>query len=586
MKPLIKKTIEATERSILSRRECLERLALPGAAIALGSILSATRVEAQTAATSVHREDDAGSRVYNIRAYGAKGNGVALDTVAVQSSIDACHMDGGGTVLVPKGTFVIGTVELKSNVTLHIVSSGKLLGSGEGKHYHAAGSIPLKGDSTLNDGNWALIYAFNAKNITIEGMGTIDGQGAQFVARGPNMLSPSGLEGAQRPYHILFYGCERVLVKDVALINGAYHSVRIIHSQLVQIDRVYIYNRVNGNNDGFHFISCKHVVVSGCVVYALDDACAMFGSCQYFTVTNCFFSTRWSVFRFGGGVARDIAISNCILRQVYGCPIKFQGNEGARFEDISFSNLILDDVTGPIHISVGPTGDGPTVNPGLTPELVEPNTSPPIARRISFSHIHGTVTTRPGPMEGVADQYGDYREGERFNCITLNAVGNGIIEDISFDDIKLTFGGGGSAAMAARRDLPQVASEYFMLGSMPAYGLYVRNAREITLTNVRLKVDTPDMRPAIVFDHVEDAALNAISAQGNASGESLLRLIDSKHVLITALRAVTACSTCLQIEGAESRDIVVEGGDLSRATEVTSFNNGAMKSSVSLRTGH
>jgi hypothetical protein len=94
------------------------------------------------------------------------------------------------------------------------------------------------------------------------------------------------------------------------------------------------------------------------------------------------------------------------------------------------------------------------------------------------------------------------------------------------------------------------------------------------------------MRPAIVFDHVEDAALNAISAQGNSLGESLLRLINSKHVLITALRAVTACSTCLQIEGAESRGIVVEGGDVSRATEVTSFNNGAIKSSVSLRTGH
>jgi glycosyl hydrolase family 28 len=582
MKLLIKKTIEVTERSILSRRECLRRLALPGAAMALGPILSATRVEAQTAATSVPRGDDAGSRVYNVRAYGAKGDGVSLDTAALQASIDVCHMEGGGTVFVPKGTFVIGTVELKSNVTLHIVASGKLLGSGKGKDYHAAGSIPLKGDSTLNDGNWALIYAFNAKNITIEGMGTIDGQGAQFVAPGPNQLSPSGLEDDQRPYHVLFYGCERVLIKDVALINGAYHSVRIIHSQLVQIDRVYIHNRVNGNNDGFHFISCKHVAVSNCTVYALDDACAMFGSCECFTVNNCLFSTRWSVFRFGGGVARNIAISNCILKQVYGCPIKFQGNEGALFEDISFSNLILDDVTGPIHISVGSGEHGKAVNPGLTPELAESSRKPPAARRISFSHIHGTVTTSPGRLEGLPDG-GGYREGERFNCITLNAVGNGTIEDISFDDVQLTFGGGGTAAMAARRDLPQVASEYFMLGPMPAYGLYARNARGVTVMNLRLKVDTQDLRPAIVFDHVEDAALNAINAQGNVLGESLLRLIDSKQVLITALRAITECSTCLQIEGVESHGIVVDGGDLSRAAEVTSFSNGAMKSSVSLR---
>lgn len=571
-----------TDATILSRRDCLGRFALPGVGVALAPFLS-RNLEAQTTATSKHAAETAAVAVYNIRSYGAKGDATSLDTAAVQAAIDACHKDGGGTVLVPSGTFVIGTVELKSNVTLHIVATGKLLGSGEGKHYHAVDSIPLKGDSTLNDGNWALIYAFNAKNIAIEGMGTIDGQGAQFVAPGPNMLSPSGLADDQRPYHILFYGCERVLIKDISLINGAYHSVRIIHSQLVQIDRVYIYNRVNGNNDGFHFISCKHVVVSSCVVYALDDACAMFGSCEYFTVSNCFFSTRWSVFRFGGGVARDIAISNCILRQVYGCPIKFQGNEGARFEDISFSNLILDDVTGPIHISIGPRGAGPTVNPGLTPELKEASTAPPIARRITFSHIHGTVTTRPGPMEGVADQHGDYREGERFNCITLNAVGDGIIEDISFEDINLTFGGGGSAAMAARRDLPQVASEYFMLGSMPAYGLYARNAREISLMNVRLKVSTSDLRPAIVFDHVEDAALNAISAQGNTRAESLLRFIDSKQILITALRTVTACSTCLQIEGIQSHGIIVDGGDLSQAVAVTSFRDGAAKSSVTLR---
>ena len=142
-------------------------------------------------------------------------------------------------------------------------------------------------------------------------------------------------------------------MRNISLLDCAYHSIRIIESQRIFLDSIYIHNRVNGNNDGFHFISAEQVRLSNCTVKCGDDACAMFGSCKYITVTNCYFSTRWSVFRFGGGHAGDIAISNCVLKEVYGCPMKFQGDPGSVFENISFSDLVLDDVTGPISISVG-----------------------------------------------------------------------------------------------------------------------------------------------------------------------------------------------------------------------------------------
>ncbi len=133
----------------------------------------------------------------------------------------------------------------------------------------------------------------------------------------------------------------------MSLVDGAYHSIRIIQSRRIFIDSVYIHNRVNGNNDGFHFISAEHVTVSNCTVLSQDDGCAMFGSCKFINITNCTFSTRWSVFRFGGGESENIAVSNCVLYKVYGCPIKFQGNDGSRFENISFSNIVLQEVTGP-----------------------------------------------------------------------------------------------------------------------------------------------------------------------------------------------------------------------------------------------
>jgi hypothetical protein len=557
--------------SLLSRREWLGKLALPatGAVIAAGLFDGGTAAAART--KPAENTADLGARVYNIRDFGAKGDKANLDTAAVQGAIDACTRDGGGTVLVPAGTFTIGTVELKSNVTLHIAAAGTLLGSADGKQYHAVNAIPLRGDTTLNDGNWALLFAVNAKNFSIEGPGTIDGQGAQFHSPVRGTLAPSGLRGNQRPYHVLIYKCENFSVRNISLLDCAYHSIRVIESQRAHMDSIYMHNRVNGNNDGFHFISAEYVTVSNCIIKCGDDACALFGSCKYITVTNSYFSTRWSVFRFGGGHAENIAVSNCLLVEVDGCPIKFQGDPGSLFQNMSFSNLVLQDVTGPISISVGRRQNAPA------------DRGPVIVRNISFSNIHGTVTAKASsPLSESTLTVGD-RPGEVHSCIVLNSVNDSILENISFDDVHLVFGGGGTAEEGARRDIPQVFGEYFELGPMPAYGLYARNARGLTLNNVRFQVSTPDLRPAVVFDHVEDVAFNGFSVQGNAAAESVLRFIGAKQALLTATRVLTAASTFLQLEGDANDGVIVEGGDLSRAVSVVAFKNGATEKSVKLR---
>lgn len=570
--------------AVLSRREWMERLALPVTAAAIGAMSPVREVLAAPAAKVALNDGERGARVYNIRDFGAKGDGAALDTKALQAAVDACFADGGGTVLVPAGTFVMGSVELKSNVTLHIAAAGKLMGSADGKQYHAVEAIPLQGDHTLNDGNWALLYAVDAKNLTIEGPGTIDGQGAQFHSAVRGTPPPSGLGGNRRPYHVLVYHCQDFSVRNISMLDCAYHSIRVIQSQRVHMDNVYIHNRVNGNNDGFHFISAEYVTVSNCIVKSQDDACAMFGSCKHMTITNSYFSTRWSVFRFGGGFAEDITVSNCVLREVYGCPIKFHGDRGSRFENMSFSNLLLDNVTGPINFSLGPNAPSNQPNAAAAQSRArsEGDGAPPVARNISFSHIHGTVTTDPAQLSETSLTSG-YNPGERHSCITLNCVGGATLENISFDDVHLTFGGGGAAEDAARRDLPPYAGEYFALGPMPAYGFYARNARGITLQNVRFQVSTPDLRPAVILDHVADVAINGLSVQGNSEAESVVRFIDSTDVLLTAPRVLTPSSTFLQLEGAENDAIVVDGGDLSKATSAVTFKNGATARSVKMR---
>jgi polygalacturonase len=571
--------------SNLSRREWLERMSVPAVGVSVGAALSPSSLSAAPNQSPASPDALNGARVYNVRDHGARGDGKTLDTAALQAAIDACTRDGGGTVLVPAGAFHIGTVELKSNVTLHLAAAATLLGSADGKQYHAVDAIPLRGDSTLGDGNWALLFAVDAKNVTIDGPGLIDGQGLQFHSPDRGVPPPSGLGGNQRPYHLLFYRCEHLRVQHVRLFQSAYHSVRVIQSKHVLMDGLHIYNRVNNNDDGFHFVSCEYVHVSNCTVLAQDDVCALFGSCKFVTVTNCTFSTRWSVFRFGGGTAENITVSNCVLHQVYGCPLKFHGSPGTRFENMSFSNLVLQDVTGPISISVGPSANATAPPPGTAPQpsaAAASGAPPGIIRNISFSNIHGTVTTDPPQLTDVPFT-SQVRPGEGHSCIVLNAVGNAVVENISFSDVHLTFGGGGTAEEAARRDLPEVAGEYFMLGPMPAYGLYARRARGVTLQNVRFQVASPELRPAVILDHVEDAAINGFSVEGNSKAESVLRVIDSKDVFLTATRVLTPSSAFLQLEGAANQRITIDGGDLSKATAPVAFRNGATPSAVKVR---
>jgi hypothetical protein len=162
-------------------------------------------------------------------------------------------------------------------------------------------------------------------------------------------------------------------------------------------------------------------------------------------------------------------------------------------------------------------------------------------------------------------------------------VNNSVLENISFDDVHLVFGGGGTLEEGAKRDVPETFGEYFRLGPIPAYGLYARNAKGVTFHNIRLETSTPDLRPAIILDHVSDAAFYALAVQGNPSAESVLRLVDSNQIMITSPRVLTASTAFLQLEGNKCNGVIVEGGDLSRSATPVVFKSGADADGVKLR---
>ena len=601
-----------TDQQSFSRRKWLGLASTSTVAASLGAGLLGEKslaAEPDTAAS----DKNLGAKIYNIRDFGAVGDGETIDTVALQAAIDACYKDLGGTVLVPAGNFVIGTTELKSNVTLHIAAQGVLLGSIHGADYFSADTIPLHGDSTLEDGNTGLLFAVNAENITVEGPGMIDGRGSYFHGPKRGDPSPAGISGEKRPYHLMFYRCTNTRVRDIFLKNCAFHSMRIVQCTYAWFSGIHLRSRVISNNDGFHFISCEYIHVVNCDIQCQDDACALFGSCKFITVTNCSFSTRWSVFRFGGGTAMNIAVSNCIIDTVFGCPIKMRGGEGnSHFENFSFSNLVMNNVTGPISIGLGSRRrrremdangqtnsvsgviSGANTNavsnsstnslpggfaPEPTPEELAQTTG--VIRNISFNNIRATVV-KPFPLP-ESEWASNYSSGEVFSCIGLNAVGNGWLENISFDNVHITFPGGGTAEQAAVRDVPKAIGEYYAAGVFPAWAIYARQVRGLTLNNVRFEIAASDLRPAVVFDHVTDAAVNGLSVQGDKDAESVLRFIDSQDILLSATRLMKPAAIFLQVEGGNNETITIDGGDISKAAAPLAFKNGADEKSVKLR---
>ena len=560
------------EKDGLSRRQWLGRVAVPALGTAGMGMISVT---ASASPNDTVTDKSIGSRIYNIVDHGAVGDGKTLNTKAIQSAIDSCYANKGGTVLIPAGEFLCGTIELKSNITLHLVASGKLLGSTRREDYSAGKGIPS------GNGNIVFLYAVNAQNITIKGNGTVDGNGAAFYNGKGDNTGPGqhGVGGNfDRPHLAIFYQCNNLRIHDAFFTASAYHCFRILGCKTVFINGVRIYNRVNKNNDGFHFNNSEYVHISNCDVQCQDDACALFGSNKFVTVDNCSFSTRWSIFRFGSGQTQNIAVTNCLIYETYGCPIKISAGR-AGIENLTFSNIIMRNVTGPIGIGFsGPSNNNKNIN--------NPLPAKSFIRNVIFNNIRATVVAQPVDHPDI--HFGvSIREGEKNSCITLNAMGEHYLENISFTDVQVKYAGGGTAAQAAKRDIPEIASEYFGVwdpspGGPPSYGLYARNVKGLTLQNVRLEFDAPDARPAIILDNIHDASIVNLSAKGNP-GSELLRFINTTDVLISAARILNAAEVFLKVEGAASEGIVVNGGDLRKATLPLLFENGALKESVILQ---
>ena len=342
--------------------------------------------------------------IYDITDFGAAGN-ESLSTDAIQDAINTCFENGGGTVLIPPGKFVAGTIVLKSNVHLNLSSGAELIGSLDTSDY------------IINGAHHGMIYAQNAKNISITGKGIINGRGTQFMSDSKphigadfdrtrtrqgasylpdDILSEDGpVAYDYRPGMMLvMLSCESIILRDIVFKDSPSWTIRFGECDNVLVDGISIYNNLMvPNSDGIHCTASRNIRISNCDVRAGDDAIIvtgfpnsigvhgidetrdpdlkvgnLSGFSENITVSNCQLQSRSAGIRVGYG---EIPIRNCIFSNltIYDSNrgIGVFARDSADITNIHFDNIIIQNRlhTGhwwgngePIHVSTIPQQEG------------------------------------------------------------------------------------------------------------------------------------------------------------------------------------------------------------------------------------
>lgn len=454
--------------------------------------------------------------LFDVRDYGAVGDGVAMDTVAVQKAIDACSETGGGKVWVPAGRFVIGTVQVKSNVTLSLDYGAELLGSQNKSDYLIDHLRPAR------EGNSeCLLYAEDATNIRFEGLGVIDGRGKpEFF---PKRAGPGGKD--DRPRLIRFENCENLTFSGLTYKNPAFWGIHLIDCRNVHFTGVTVRMRNNhSNNDGLDIDGCENVLIENCDIVSGDDAICLKSSlnpCRNVVVRDCIVSSATAAVKFGSssyGGFIDVDISNCYF---YDCPmgaIKLQSVDGARLENVSISRIVMEDVGSPLFVRLGNRGRTYTKNTYTGTRILNGDKSEGAGvgsiKNIRMSDVVAKVTyldrekAARSPYQVLkVDGTTELTEKEKGMAgpIMITGIPGHYVEDVVLENIEISYPGLGTEA-DANREVPEDITRYpeqFFFGPLPAWGAYIRHAKNITFKNVAMELRAPDARERIVLVDVE-----------------------------------------------------------------------------------
>ena len=439
---------------------------------------------------SVAGAEIAKPKTFNIKSYGAVGDGETMDTEAIQKTIDTCHAAGGGTVWVPAGDYVTGTIHLKSNITLSLDYGASLLGSQNWADY------PTDGLRGAREGqSECLLYAEDATHIRLEGLGVIDGRGTPeaFPKRRP------GVRGDRRPRLLRFEGCENLAFSGLTYTRTAFWGLHLVDCKNIHFDAITVRFLNNGpNNDGLDLDGCENVLIENCDIQSGDDAICLKSSrnpCRNVVVRGCRVCSHTAPLKFGSsthGGFINVRLTNCYFYDSPMGAMKLALVDGGRLEDIEISRVVMENVGCPIFIRLGNRGS--TFGKGGKAPVGT-------LKNIRISDVVAKVTLQD------RDKSGDYSDREKAKAgpIMISGIPGHYVEGVVLENVKISYPGYASEE-EAKRVVPEDENRYpeqFFFGVLPAWGAYIRHAKNIEFKNVELTLRGEDARRRIVLDDVE-----------------------------------------------------------------------------------
>ena len=448
----------------------------------------------------------ASAAVYNVKDFGAKGDGITLDTKAFNDAIAKASQAGGGTVLIPTGQYLCKSIRLANHVHLYLEQNAQIIAAdGEGYDEPEPNEFDMYQDYGHSHWKNSLIWGIGLEDITISGDGMIYGKGLSA------MDLPNTTRGNKA---ISLKLCKNITIRDISMKMCGHFALLA-----TGVDNLSIYNvKVDSNRDGFNIDCCKNVRISNCSMNTpSDDAIVLkatyslgyFRDTENVTVSDCLVSgfeqgslinaswdknvqekndhVTWVRIPTGriklgtesSGGFKNIAVSNCIFENCRG--IAIESVDGGHLEDLVINNITMRDCkSGPIFLRLGARQRSPKGTPLGT------------MKRILISNIN--------VFNAVSD-----------NCSTIAGIPGAYIEDVVLSNIHIWSEGGRSAEDGKLQPKEEIEKypEPGMFGVTPAKGFYIRHARNITFRDVNFHFLKPDYRPLFVEEDTE-----AIQYQG------------------------------------------------------------------------
>jgi polygalacturonase len=499
--------------------------------------------------------------IFDIRSYGAVGDGKTLDTIAINHAIEAAAAAGGGTVYFPGGTWLTFSIRLKSNVELYLSQGAVLL----------AADSPLPGQATGYNGgtydaaepktsydeyqdyghnHWhnSLLWGEKLHDIAITGPGLIHGKGLSNGRDWVKEIVPFKAEQAGVGNKtIALKNCRNVILRDFSILKGGHFGLLLTGVDNVTIDNL----KIDTDRDGMDIDCCRNVRVSNCTVNSpWDDAICPKSSfalgyarvTENVTITNCYVTGTYEIGsvldgtwkKFPDGVQRyrtgrikcgtesnggfkNITISNCVFEGCEG--LALESEDGALLEDVTITNITMrDNVSAPLFFRLGSRLRGP-----------KESTQIGALRRISVNNL---VSSNGGSEI----------------CSILSGIPAHALEDIHLSNIFIEHKGGAAASRALIRP-PENEAKYpdpGMFGPMPSQGFFLRHIRNLEMSHIEVRPATADARPSFYLEDVNRADFFSVTAPTENPAFQLKRVIDLRIAMSRAAKDI-------QLDSADER---------------------------------